>query len=293
MRAIFDPNPFADNASEWDGHWEHFTLSEHYEFEKNSGYHRILFNKYLKKSDVFLEAGCGPGGVAMFATEFCQKVIGVDFAIKTIEQTRIVSDKKLTFVHADVRNLPFEDQSFDVCYSGGVIEHFISGPEPIIAEGLRVLKPGGIFIIFTPYINKIRVGRDFLKFICSPRDYLITKNYLTFSSQQKFHEYQFSMNEFKKIIKKFDVEILELRGGSLMTFLSGRTKNTSSARNPAKPDIKGGVKLVAERKQKSRLRQYVKECVINEYPHNFLESIILRCVQNIFGHLLLAVLKKK
>ena len=44
----------------------------------------------------------------------------------------------------DARALPFEDASFDVVLSGGLLEHF-RDPAPVLAEMSRVLRPGGLF----------------------------------------------------------------------------------------------------------------------------------------------------
>jgi SAM-dependent methyltransferase len=45
----------------------------------------------------------------------------------------------------DAERLPFEDASFDLVYSWGVIHH-AERPEAIIAEIHRVLRPGGLFL---------------------------------------------------------------------------------------------------------------------------------------------------
>lgn len=50
------------------------------------------------------------------------------------------------FVHGDGETLPFETDSFDVVYSNGVIHH-TPNTGGVIAEILRVLKPGGKAII--------------------------------------------------------------------------------------------------------------------------------------------------
>ncbi|HEX8028601.1 MAG TPA: methyltransferase domain-containing protein [Vicinamibacterales bacterium] len=50
------------------------------------------------------------------------------------------------FVHHDAERLPFEDNSFDVVYSNGVLHH-TPNTRSVVAEIKRVLKPGGKAII--------------------------------------------------------------------------------------------------------------------------------------------------
>ncbi|MEK7071253.1 MAG: class I SAM-dependent methyltransferase [Patescibacteria group bacterium] len=45
--------------------------------------------------------------------------------------------------------LPFPDNSFDICYSSNVLEH-VDDPKKVIAEMVRVTKPGGIVQIVVP-----------------------------------------------------------------------------------------------------------------------------------------------
>jgi 2-polyprenyl-3-methyl-5-hydroxy-6-metoxy-1,4-benzoquinol methylase len=60
----------------------------------------------------------------------------------------------------DLNNqIPFEDNSFDICFSTEVIEH-LHNPQNLIDETYRVLKPTGILFLSTPnvhsYMQKIR-----------------------------------------------------------------------------------------------------------------------------------------
>lgn len=57
----------------------------------------------------------------------------------------------ITFKQCDLEKekIPFEDNSFDFVYSKSVLEH-VFNTENFINESFRVLKPGGVFIGFTP-----------------------------------------------------------------------------------------------------------------------------------------------
>jgi SAM-dependent methyltransferase len=59
-------------------------------------------------------------------------------------------------VAADVRHLPFPDGFADVCISLGVVEHFPGGPQEVLAEMSRVLRPGGLLFLTVPYYNWLR-----------------------------------------------------------------------------------------------------------------------------------------
>jgi SAM-dependent methyltransferase len=57
---------------------------------------------------------------------------------------------KLSLVNADIREVPFAPESFDVVYTMGTIEH-IAEYRDAMREIHRVLRPGGIALIGVPY----------------------------------------------------------------------------------------------------------------------------------------------
>lgn len=71
--------------------------------------------------------------------------------------------------------LPFADNEFDLCVSDQVLEHVEGNPQVAIDETLRVLKPGGIAIHTTCFINPIhdypgdfwRFTPEALKLLCN------------------------------------------------------------------------------------------------------------------------------
>ncbi|MFA5629223.1 MAG: class I SAM-dependent methyltransferase [Dehalococcoidales bacterium] len=99
------------------------------------------------KSDL-LEIGCGTGAVSKYIAEtYDGNIIGLDIDDKQIQENlkKIKNRPNLKFIVADALELPFEDNSFDVVLSFGVLHH-IDGWQKALAEVNRVLRPGGYFI---------------------------------------------------------------------------------------------------------------------------------------------------
>lgn len=65
----------------------------------------------------------------------------------------------------NVLDLPFEDGEFDAVISDQVLEHVEGNPQHAIDETLRVLKPGGVLVHATCFINPIHgAPSDFWRF---------------------------------------------------------------------------------------------------------------------------------
>ena len=63
------------------------------------------------------------------------------------------------FVHHDAESLPFDDNSFDVVYSNGVLHH-TPNTRSVVAEIHRVLKPGGQAIVMMYAENSLHYWRE-------------------------------------------------------------------------------------------------------------------------------------
>ena len=99
------------------------------------------------KSD-FLEIGCGNGEVSKYiARTYISSVIATDIDSGQINANSKTSGNisNLTFQVADAAALPFDNESFDVIISFGVLHH-IDGWQKALSEIKRVLKSGGYFI---------------------------------------------------------------------------------------------------------------------------------------------------
>ncbi|MEJ7623611.1 MAG: methyltransferase domain-containing protein [Pyrinomonadaceae bacterium] len=116
---------------------------------------RPLFEKYLKQDSLMLEGGCGVGNYIGYYDARGFRVIGLDFAQKALDTLhRRAPHLKLS--GGDVSKMPFADETFDLYYSGGVVEHFEGGADAALDEARRVLRNDGILLISVPYYNPLR-----------------------------------------------------------------------------------------------------------------------------------------
>ncbi|HYX29539.1 MAG TPA: class I SAM-dependent methyltransferase [Pyrinomonadaceae bacterium] len=101
------------------------------------------FNDFAGKQ--LLEVGCGMGTDLLQFARGGAKVTGVDLTPRSIETSRHhlqLYGQTGEFAIADCERLPFEDESFDVAYSNGVLHHTPDTAQAV-REIHRVLRAGG------------------------------------------------------------------------------------------------------------------------------------------------------
>lgn len=126
---------------------EWFEKVETHRYQVEPFIHSVVqFTRHHGKK--LLEVGVGAGTDHLQWARAGLDCHGVDLTDEAIETTRRrleVYGLSSNLQRIDAETLPFEDNSFDVVYSWGVIHHS-EHPEKIIAEIHRVLKKGGTFI---------------------------------------------------------------------------------------------------------------------------------------------------
>ena len=105
----------------------------------------LLQSGELNAEQVVLDAGAGHSCLQKYLCKKVKKVFNVDIdpAVATHEKEL----PNLTAVVADIRKMPFPDNSFDSVYCISVLEHVGDEPMDSFNECMRVLKPGGIFYL--------------------------------------------------------------------------------------------------------------------------------------------------
>lgn len=143
----------AASADFWDRHWQTGQLRK--SVTRGNGFVVNKTKKYLSPNAKILEGGCGRANTVWGLQQAGFEAVGIDFAEKTVEAINEATPE-IDVRFGDVRDLPFEDTSFDGYWSLGVIEHFYEGYQSIQSEMLRVLKPGGYLFMTVPAVSPLR-----------------------------------------------------------------------------------------------------------------------------------------
>ena len=112
---------------------------------------QLTHNKFDVKrpAERMLDLGCGNGRHAMYFARQGMKAAGIDVSDQAIDWANDWAGREgleVDFRVGDIRNLPFEDQSFDVVVSHGVLDHVpMETARKAASEVRRVLRPNGLF----------------------------------------------------------------------------------------------------------------------------------------------------
>jgi len=124
---------------------------KYHSFMKTFGPH--FYDEFLhflpRQFEKALDAGCGSGDLSLLLSKYVNHVVGIDLSHSMINiAKRQKADQQKTnmdFLVADLENLPFREQSFDVVVSNYTLNHT---KLEVTLPGLRQLvKPGGKIII--------------------------------------------------------------------------------------------------------------------------------------------------
>ena len=104
-----------------------------------------------------LEVGCGEGRHCVAAARLGFQVVGADCEPLALRRARAVAGQAraegIAFLCANVYDLPFEDETFDVVLDYGCLHHQRKADWPAYrAEVARALRPAGHYLVsvFTP-----------------------------------------------------------------------------------------------------------------------------------------------
>jgi len=164
------------------------------------------------KNSISLNIGCGAGTEALEIALGGGSCIAMDI---TNPAAKVADSllKKLgqgEGIQGDARFLPFKDNSVDYVYSSGVLHHSDDVPRSI-AEIYRVLKPGGYAFIMLYATWSIMFMQQKM---------MMTKGEKSWETGGRKNPCTttYSIAGCQKLFSKFNIELIEKRGGSFKHF---------------------------------------------------------------------------
>ncbi|GAX91608.1 class I SAM-dependent methyltransferase [Effusibacillus lacus] len=150
----------------WDTLWSQ-RVSYHWDSLSETIYGTIC--RFIRdvKGKALLEAGSGTGKISLRLAMEGADVTLVDYSKKALENSQLAfrqKNRQGNFLLSDIRNMEVPDNSYDLVWNAGVLEHFdFSGKVSVLQEMARITKPEGIVLVFTPFAKCLpyRVGKAF------------------------------------------------------------------------------------------------------------------------------------
>lgn len=118
---------------------------------------RLLFalQRYVKPGDKVLDLGCGAGKFTAWVKAAGYDCVGMDLSEAALEMARRQAPEgSFAPLNAD-GTIPAPEAAFAAVWATEVIEHVLDVPA-FLAEIRRVLRPGGILILTTPYHGRLK-----------------------------------------------------------------------------------------------------------------------------------------
>lgn len=148
-----------------------------------------LIERHLDRTGCLLEAGCGLGQYVLLLRARGIRAVGTDWSFEAVRRGARAGGPLAVM---DLRALGVRAGSVSTYLSLGVVEHDPEGPDAILREAARVLRPGGTLLISVPYWNGVRR-------LLGP--YLARSSARTAASGGQFYQYAFSRREVRAFLR--------------------------------------------------------------------------------------------
>lgn len=154
------------------------------------------------ENKLVLESGAGTGRDGIRLAKLGANVFLLDYSEKSLNLAKnyLKNENKefnVQLIMADALNTPFKDETFDVVFHQGLLEHF-RNPWLLVEENCRILKKHGLLVIDVPQTFHI---------------YTLIKNILIlFKLWFAGWERQFTIVSLKRLVEKYNLEPIHFYG---------------------------------------------------------------------------------
>ena len=141
---------------------------------RHNDFFKILSSFIELQSITILEVGCGSGAFSLYLSALGNHVVALDYYLQPLQHIskgkREFEQKKhinlnLDIVMGDIRSMAFPDETFDVVFNSGVLEHYSTpkNRQEILKEMSRVTRCSGYLAIIIP--NKLHTFSSLWDFL--------------------------------------------------------------------------------------------------------------------------------
>jgi SAM-dependent methyltransferase len=179
----------------------------------------LLFKIFGSTKVDVLDVGCGVGNYHSLLRPELNRLYGVDISGESLK-TAAQRNKQVEYSHFDGTNLPFLDGTFDAAFAICVYHHVpISDRTALTRSVRRVLRPGGIFMIFEHnprnpltmrVVNRCEFDRDAVLLKSEEAESLLSKE--SFTNVESRHI--LTVPSFNKVTRAVDQLFSGLRLGA-------------------------------------------------------------------------------
>ncbi len=189
-----------ERQSFWSNYWEKIKEDAN-EINANE-YPLHLVNKYIKENErcKIADIGCGLGRVLKHLHYKGYNVRGIDYVDYCIRKLKR-EDSRLNVRQANILDIPYEDNIFDIVMAFGILGHIENGMKKAFKEVNRILKLGGILagsLCYNNFGRKIFQLTQYLKKLKKKKPL-------------KFYTNLFTLIEIKNILKKHHFKLIEFK----------------------------------------------------------------------------------
>ena len=147
----------------------------------------------LSPKSKILDMGCGTGYFLNYLSKKGHDVYGIDLSQEMIRHLKEIYGE-MHVRHGDLRQLPYEDESFDAVISIETLRYF-DDVQSVLREGYRVLKKGGIALFtaapfhslnFYGYFNRLCRKVNFRKGISCYQSFETVSSFEKYLKEVRF-----------------------------------------------------------------------------------------------------------
>lgn len=197
-------------AEDWEKYWKKKTILTRIVDFMRINYFSDIPVSYLGNLNgkTVLEAGCGTSESLVKIAKIAKKAVGIDISRKALDRSKVnferskIFKEKYSLVLGDIQKMKFKDNTFDIVFNTGVVEHFDDDKinNKPVEEMARVAKKGGKIVILVPSVYS-----PFYWYYSLTRIPLLESLYPW--EPHRFYSYKMLRNQLKPFNLKFKIKL--------------------------------------------------------------------------------------